>query len=331
MGVRVPQARDHRAVARVDPAHGGAVGPVRGDLGDPAVADDDIDVLADVRPGAVPEAARVDDRVGRAGSAVVQGDADGTGAAVGDVGQAQGADGEVEEGAGVGGPGRVVGGFGGELAGLAVGGAVGADRKQPQRGLGDDGHPAAVRGPDGPGVVAVGERGVRGEGVQGGGAGGGVDDPDEVEALAEALVDAVAVAEGDVPAVGRPAGAAGETARAEGCREDPFGAVGQVAHHEVARHVQAGQPGPVGREGGEDPAALGEHGLRPGVEVATPYGEQPVAVVGVHQCRAVGCPGRRQHIAGGRDLENLAGWPAARRPDGPQRVERGEGDGPAVG
>ena len=83
MGVRVPQSRDHGAVARVDPAHCRAAGPVRGDLGDPAVADHDIDVLADVRPGAVPEAARVHDGVGRAGAPVVQRYADGTGAAVG--------------------------------------------------------------------------------------------------------------------------------------------------------------------------------------------------------------------------------------------------------
>jgi len=83
-------------------------------------------------------------------------------------------------------------------------------------------------------------------GAVGGCAGGRVEDPDEVVALAEALVEAVAVAQGHPAAVRRPAGAAGESAAAERCGEHLFGAVGQVAHQQVAGHVQAGQLGPVG-------------------------------------------------------------------------------------
>ncbi len=171
---------------------------------------------------------------------------------------------------------------------------------------------------------------MRGEGVQGGGPGGRVDDADEVVALTKALVEAIAVAQRHIAAVGRPAGPAGQPARSERGGQDVFGAVRQVAHHEVAGHVQAGQPRPVGRQGGEDPAARREHGLRAGAEVAAPYGEQSVPVVGVHECRAVGCPGRGRHIARGGHLKHLAGRSAARRPGGPQGVERGEGDAAAV-
>ncbi len=124
---------------------------------------------------------------------------------------------------------------------------------------------------------------MRGDRVQSVRAGRGVDDADEVVALAEAEVEAVAVAEGEVAAVGRPAGPAGQTARAERRRQHPFRTGREVPDDEPPAHVEAGEPFPVGRERGMHPAAGGERGLLAGGQISPVHAEQPVAVVRVQQ------------------------------------------------
>ena len=119
----------------------------------------------------------------------------------------------------------------------------GSTGSRQRAGLDDDGQPAAVGRPDGPGVVAVGEGGMRCDGVQAVRAGRGVDDPDEVVALAEALVEAVAVAQREVAAVGRPArpcrAARLRRAARRGRVRSP---VARSRTTRPAGHVEAGEP-----------------------------------------------------------------------------------------
>ncbi|GGW98295.1 hypothetical protein GCM10010383_30620 [Streptomyces lomondensis] len=61
-------------------------------------------------------------------------------------------------------------------------------------------------------------------------AGEGVDDPDEVIALAETVVEPVAVAEGDAPAVRRPGGGAGRAVRGQWRGQQAFLPGGEVPH-----------------------------------------------------------------------------------------------------
>lgn len=332
VGVGVPQAGHDGAVRGIDAAEGGgAPGAVGFDRRDASAAYDDVGVVAGRLARAVPQAPGVHHQVGGCGSGGGEGDADGTGRAAVDADEPQPGAGQVQQGGGVAGPGGVVGRFGGEGAQVAARGAVGVDGQQAQRRLDDHRHPAAVGRPDGPGVVPVGDRRVRRDGVQAVGSGGGVDDPDEVVALPEAGVEAVAVAEGEVAAVGRPARTAGQPAAAEGCGQDAFLAGRQVADEQSSGQVETGQPLSVGGQRGVDPAAGGERGLLTGGQIVAVHAEESVAVVGVDEGALVRRPGGREEIAGaGRPVQS-PGRTAARTAGEPQGVEGGERDLPAVG
>ncbi|CUW33202.1 hypothetical protein TUE45_pSRTUE45c_0570 (plasmid) [Streptomyces reticuli] len=223
----------------------------------------------------------------------------------------------------------MVGRFVGEPAGGTGRGAVGGDRQQPQRRLGDQCHPAAVGRPHRSGGGPVGQGLVGGGQVALLGARAGVEDADEVIALAETVVEPVAVAEGHVPAVGRPGRGARRPVGGQRPGQHPLLTGAEVAQQQGPGQVLAGEAGAVRGQRRVQPAGAGDRFVLPAVQVQSAYGRQPVPVRAVQQAPPVRCPRGHLYVMDGGGLDQLAGH--AVEGHQPQGVQRDEGHAVSVG